>query len=351
MWDGMGNDCTGIYNLLKNELIESFIITRRNKSEKKETHIFDPSHAPVSSLDDIHILHYGGAGYPLENFRKKPGKKILRFHNMTPPEFFKGCNPGAYLSMLKFFHLSILELASLEGEIEICMSDSLFNSETLNQIADIESISIPVILPYKLPRKESNPSLKNNWKQSPTIRICYISRFVPNKKIEDLLKLLYFLKKIYKDSNLVLIGSVISGIEDYFYYLLRIVKELDLEDSVYFLQNVTEEEKKKVLKDSDFFVSMSEHEGFGIPVLEAMQEGVPVLAYDSSALRETMNEGGIVFTDKNFPEIAELLVYLWENKELLLPILDTQYKAMEYYVNFPFKQKVLKAICNLDFQR
>ena len=75
---------------------------------------------------------------------------------------------------------------------------------------------------------------------------------------------------------------------------------------MFFTGKVSEEELKAYYETANLFLCMSEHEGFGVPLLEAMKMGVPVISYRSSAIPETMNGAGILVNEKNYAYIGAL---------------------------------------------
>lgn len=370
-YDGIGNDCIGFQNLFQSMGVENYILTRKNKSPE-HSGVLQWNSRLVESKNDIHILHYGGSGYPLDSFLERKGRKILRFHNITPPEFFRACTPGVFLSMEKFYQKSILELQSLESRIELCLSDSDFNTRTLQEVAKIPAITVPIVRDYS--RKYSNseirrePNLSQNNDQAPNqtqshyqtlnqnsfqnennnsrdMKIVYLSRIVPNKKMEDLVSLLFFVKKIQPNASLHILGSVVPGIESYFHFLQAVIADLGLFDSIVFHHRVSEEEKMAIFDQSDFFVCMSEHEGFGIPVLEAMEAGLPVLA--SLQVEETMKGGGILLDRKDYLRIAELMLEIQSNQNLRQKIIEGQFKALEWYQKFPWQETLQRTVLGL----
>ena len=87
--DGIGNDITGISEYLDTLEINNKIITLKNNFSFTEHKVIELSLSQNSfKNNDIHILHYGISGYPIQIFSNLPGKKILRFHNITPYNFF-----------------------------------------------------------------------------------------------------------------------------------------------------------------------------------------------------------------------------------------------------------------------
>jgi len=84
-------------------------------------------------------------------------------------------------------------------------------------------------------------------------------------------------------------------------------------------------------KLADVYISMSEHEGFGVPLCEAFYNQVPVVAYAAGAVEETMNGGGIICRTKDFFRTAALLYQLHMDKEFRIKILSSQNEALKKY--------------------
>jgi len=100
-----------------------------------------------------------------------------------------------------------------------------------------------------------------------------------------------------RDARLTLVGGQSAGL--YWRALHRLVEELDVADAVTFADSVSHTELLACYRTADVFVLCSEHEGFNVPVLEAMHFGVPVVAYASTAVPDTVGDGGLLLTDKD----------------------------------------------------
>ena len=336
--DGIGNDIRGFHSLFEELGIQSSIVTRvNNAKDKLEVHSI--SKAPKFYSDNVHILHYGGAGYPLDFFVESAGRKILRFHNMTPIYFFK---KFLVEDIFKTFERNetraFLELYSLHKSIDFVLSDSIFNEQEYLKIVDkIDKVKmnvIPVIRNYPLCER----------KKSQGYRIGFLGRWAPNKKLEDLLFTLFYLKKIHQDYKLVLLGKKNQIFNLYNNQITNLITELELSESIETYENLDDDEMNREMLNLDLYLSMSEHEGFGIPILEAMSYGIPVIAFSSSAVVETVYEAGILFTKKEFPLVAELINKIVTSPDIRNQILKNQTERVMRYNNFPFKEKLLDVL-------
>jgi len=333
--DGIGNDIRGFQSIFQKQNFPNAILTRVNNSND-EFEIYSPIKHPKFFSEDVHILHFGGTGYPLEFFQELPGKKILRFHNMTPISFFQDfMSEDLFKTFERNETKSNLELFSLHRSWSYVLSDSNFNqSEYLKLIGDASKtkmLVLPVIRYY--------PQLaKIDFSKK---RIGFLGRWAPNKKLEDLLFTLFFLQKIDPSYTLILIGKKNPAFQTYNNYISDLIQKLELSGRIEIHENLSDENVKKQLSTLDIYLSMSEHEGFGIPILEAMAVGVPVLAFSSSAVIETVKEAGLLFTQKNFPLLAELIHKVISSPQLRDKLIQSQFKRVKAFNEFPFAETLL----------
>src|SRR5205807_4923627 len=135
--------------------------------------------------------------------------------------------------------------------------------------------------------------------------LLFVSRMAPNKRIEDLLKVFAIYRRAWdRDARLFVVGRPDTG--TYAEALQRFAGRLGVEE-VHLAGRVSDAELAAYYAGADVFVSMSEHEGFGLPWVEAMAFGVPVIAYAAGALPETVGNAGILFTQKRYEDLAALV--------------------------------------------
>jgi glycosyltransferase involved in cell wall biosynthesis len=111
-----------------------------------------------------------------------------------------------------------------------------------------------------------------------------------------------------------------------------------------FAGSVRQEELNAYFKLADVFLCMSEHEGFCIPLLEAMHHGVPVLAYAAGAVPETLDGSGVLFTEKKFDAVAEMIARLARDKALRDPIIKRQHERVEAYMKQDLAAELKEAL-------
>lgn len=328
--DGVGNDAIGLHNEFISLGWQSKFITRipRTGNVIKNAEFYSTNQAIRYQPSDIHILHYGGQGYPIERFQTAPGQKILRFHNITPSLYYKdSTTPEIYAAMRRFESLSYLELASLAISCDAAWCDSPFNAYILTSF-DYRSLKVvPICKKYE----ELKPLSKIND------NICFVGRYAPQKKWEDLINFFSIWKIKFPLAKLYCIGSIIGAFDGYFSRLQKLVEDLKLADSVLFKTHLSDDEVISTMRDSGAFVSMSEHEGFCLPILEAYGVGIPVFAFDAGATKTTMNQAGILFKEKDFNGLAELISKQIMDEAQKSKMIQGQFKSLKYYNEYPWQ--------------
>jgi glycosyltransferase involved in cell wall biosynthesis len=256
-----------------------------------------------SSVEGAVILHYS-LGSPLNRLYKdlSKAKKYLIYHNLTPHHWFEGVNPRI-VEDIKSGETELPELCALS---DCLIADSEFNASELKKLG-FESQVIELPLDPEKWNIQLNSGIDSLLKSQGRKNIVHVGRLAPNKCVEDIIKAFYFLHhKIDKNTHLWLVGIDIDT-EIYSFALKRLVYELSLSDAVSFVGRFADSELKALYNNADVYVCASEHEGFCMPVIEAMYFGVPVVAYESSALPYTMKNAGILINSKSHPVFAEII--------------------------------------------
>ena len=149
---------------------------------------------------------------------------------------------------------------------------------------------------------------------------------------------------------MILVGND-KGFENYFELLKKLVKELKLENDVIFTGHIKFEEILAFYKVADLFLCMSEHEGFCVPLVESMFFEIPILAYNSSAIKETLGNTGVIVNEKNYFLISELMGMILSNNELKEEIIKKQTQRLEHFKLEKVEKKLLQLIEKIKEER
>lgn len=125
--------------------------------------------------------------------------------------------------------------------------------------------------------------------------IIFVGRIARNKAQHDLIKIADIYRYINPNFKMYIIGGATDT--EYYEELKYSIEENQLQNYVKLTGKVSNEDLYAYYKSANIFLCMSEHEGFGMPLIEAMLFNLPVLAYNSSNIANTLNEGGVLFEE------------------------------------------------------
>lgn len=249
------------------------------------------------------ILHYS-LGSPLNALYQSltGAKRTLIYHNLTPPQWFQGVNPR----IVKDITEGLAELPKLCAITDRLLADSTFNASELQSLGFKASV-LPLMFDPIRWDIQGNAGIASLLSGDDSIHVLHVGRIAPNKCIEDILKVFYFLHHHVERKSRLWLSGIDIDTELYSYSLKRLVQDFKLEGAVHFCGGMADEEIKSLYEHASVYLCMSEHEGFCLPIIEAMHFGLPVIAYASSAVPETLGDGGILIEDKSPARVAELI--------------------------------------------
>jgi glycosyltransferase involved in cell wall biosynthesis len=248
---------------------------------------------------------------------------VVRYHNITPPEFFAGYLPH----LARQCHQGRRELRAFAPRAELALGVSEFNRRELEASGFRRTAVLPIPLDLdRLAAAPASEAVRALYGDGRT-NLLFVGRIIPNKKIEDLLRLFaVYQRSIDPASRLLLVGDH-WGYEPYLLRLEELARALGVEDVV-FTGQVEDDELRAYYAVAAAYVSMSEHEGFCVPLLEAMACGLPVVAFDAGAVGETLGGAGLLFGAKQPEVAAEVVRRLVKDPDLRRSVLDGQARRL-----------------------
>jgi len=275
--------------------------------------------------DDVAILHLS-VGSPLNPMLPDMKcKKVILYHNVTPGHYFKNIQQQTARVLEKGRE----QTKALAGVADVVLADSEFNARELRDIGFGEVGILPLVLNFDSFCGEPDRKVIKTLDDG-LCNILFVGRCAPNKKIEDLLVAFsMFQRHVEPNSRLIHVGSY-AGLERYYFLLSGMARELKLRNTR-MTGNVPQSHLNAYFQKADLFLCMSEHEGFCIPLIEAMANDIPVMAYSAAAVPETLGGAGVTFTDKNFPIIAEMMGHLTKDANLRQSVITKQRNRVESY--------------------
>lgn len=324
--DAVGNDVLAINALLNNLGIKTKIyaehIDKRIPSDIAESFYKIPN----VEKDDIIVYHLSIGCKAIRNYLlKQDCRKVMVYHNITPSIFFAPYSKDS----VRAVRSGLWDLKILRKSFEACIADSEFNKQDLRKSGYTCPIAVlPVLVPFKDYEQEPDLQLISHYKNDGWKNILFVGRVAPNKCQEDVILSFAVYKKLYNSkARLFLVGNY-GG----FYYdrLQEYIKELGVTDVV-FTGHIPFKTILAYYHLADVFLCMSEHEGFCVPLLEAMKFDVPIVAYSSTAIPYTLGDSGIKVSTKSPKLVAAILDEVLCDTKLRDNVLNEQRKRLKYF--------------------
>jgi L-malate glycosyltransferase len=320
--DAIGNEALVIQGHLRRAGFDSDIFAE--KVHPRMAALARPlwEYGRVSGPETVCLFHFsiGSAAGPL--IYHAPDRLVSIYHNITPAHWFLGFHP--HLAGLCYHGRR--ELETFAGRSELGLGDSEYNRRELVEAGFARTGVLPIVLDLEAYRRRPSAVVRRLYRDGRT-NILFVGRIIPNKKIDDLIRVFTIYKRYHDPrSRLLLVGDH-RGHERYYDRLVEMVRELRTDDVV-FTGHVDEDDLLAYYSVADLFLCLSEHEGFCVPLQEAMGFGVPVVAYDAGAVAETLRGGGVLLKAKPPEMVAELVGQILGDRRLRSAVLATQAKAM-----------------------
>jgi glycosyltransferase involved in cell wall biosynthesis len=246
------------------------------------------------------------------------GPLVVAYHNVTPARFFAGWSYESERLALQ----ADGELSELARRTGLGLAKSTFSRHDLEARGFRPCARLPFVHDTRR-RVPSSPVFDRLYADG-RAHVLAVGRLVPNKRIDDLLRAFALLQRAVPRSRLLLVGD--DGLRPYADALEALARRLRLRDVVV-CGHVEEDELRSAYGLADVLVSLSEHEGYGVPLVEAMLAGVPVVAYDAGAVAETMGGAGVLLGEKRPELVAGVIERLLQDPVLRATVLAGQEKV------------------------
>ena len=296
--DAIGNEA----RLIQKSLQEMGIDGEIYYDERSESGLGIPfDHFKGAQSSATTLLYHFSVGSAIPFRLMELGVRIwTRYHNITPGYFF---NKPKELGARMACNLGRRQLPMIGLVSEAILADSRYNLSELTPYSKAPSTVIPVFRDYGVLGRigaTAKPVFKKDASQK---TILFVGRICPNKAQHDLVELVALAKKFGPTGlRLVLVGGFYS--DDFRDAVVALAKDLgvsislgaraDWSADVVVPGSVSDKDMAACYRDADAFVCLSDHEGFGVPLVEAMTFGLPILAHASSAVTETVGSAGLI---------------------------------------------------------
>lgn len=280
-----------------------------------------PAAALRPGPEDLVLYHHGIASPLSGQLLHLPCRRGVVFHNISPANTYAGT------PLAEALRTGRAQLAAMAPFVDVAIGVSDYNSAELREAGYRDVHTVPLFVePSRFARAGADEQMLRRL-AGPGPVMLSVSRVAPHKRFEDLLALHAQVLEVRPQARLLLVGGYEPG-SRYFRSLQRTARGLS---GVHFLGRLDHAQLVAAYRSADVFVSMSEHEGFGVPLIEAMAAEVPVLAYAAAAVPETLGGAGIAFDEKRFAFLSELVVEVCEDKALRERLLAGQARRLKHF--------------------
>jgi glycosyltransferase involved in cell wall biosynthesis len=289
--DAISNYAVAIRDQLRAQGVVSEIFLPGEHLDPAARHLATPYVEGCIKASDGLIYHHSiGSGLtPLA--RAHAGPKCLVYHNITPAHFFIPYSDRR----VRLLEQGRSELSDLASSFALSVGVSAYNARELAEAGFSDPEVLPLIVDPGAWNTPPDPILMARFQDGRT-NILFVGRVAPNKRQDRLIRAFAAYRKLDPMARLVFVGGFDLA-DPYYVSLEWMVSKFGLGDHVLFLGSIPDPGLQACYRTAHLFWSMSEHEGFGVPLIEAMWFDVPVLALSSSAVPETMGRAGALFAD------------------------------------------------------
>ncbi|UCF93858.1 MAG: glycosyltransferase family 4 protein [Desulfobacterales bacterium] len=340
--DAISNDMLGMYEVLLNQGHEAGLFAEESSVAGYPVQPIEEMRYFLAQPEDIAIYHFAtGWGLGLKLLKEMKCRKVIKYHNVTPPHFFAGVNSD-YEHVCRMGRWQLAELA--KHEVDLYLADSEYNRRELIVFGANASRS-KVVPPFhhidRLIAIEADLEVLDCYNDE-DINIVMVGRLVPNKGHQALIEAFAIYHGRYNpQSRLLIVGAEDLRLRPYTDALHQKTKNYGLENRIIFTGKVSDAALKAHYLIADVFLIVSRHEGFCVPLVEAMSMKIPVIAHACTAIPHTVGKTGIVWDEEDPELMAASVNTLAQDPDLRLALgemgwqrYQTQYTTKQIAADF-----------------
>ena len=300
--DAIGDSARRVRNLLRSMGHDSEIYAMTIDDDLR--HDIRPFADAAAKKGDVTIFHFALPSPMTREFASLPNGRVMQYHNVTPARYFAPYEPALF----RLASIARDELASLAGSTDMALGDSEYNRHELDELGFTKTGVMPIAVDTQRLTEAADQPVLDEILDDGLVNFLFVGRIAPNKRIEDHIKLAEQYKR-YIDAyyRFIFVGRY-DVVPRYYAAIRALMAEYKLlPERFVFTGPVPDAELAAYYRASSVYISLSEHEGFCVPLVEAMAMDVPVLAYSAAAVPDTLGGAGVQFAPKDLEYAAELL--------------------------------------------
>ncbi len=284
--DAVGRHTLRLRDVFVSRGIESRVYVEMIDPETEaETRLF-PRYADEAQRGDVLLYQFATASAIASWLAERRETLAVNYHNVTPPEYYAAWNNPMARHQLRALH----ERANLATRTSLAVAVSAFNEAELRTAGYARTAVVP---PAAIAPTTGAAALDTPRPTRAGPRWICVGRVAPNKGVELALMALLVARAHHDpDVTLQVVGRPV--VPAYSRALERFAAELGILEAVTFRGGISDADLVAAMAQSDALIMASRHEGFGVPVIEAMTMGLPVVANREGALPEVVGDAGLL---------------------------------------------------------
>jgi glycosyltransferase involved in cell wall biosynthesis len=315
--DAVSNDLLGMRRWFRRRGIEAHAYAGRcHEDLRHQVRRLRAYERHLEGGDDLLIYHHS-VGWPagMALYERSRNRKIVRYHNVTPPGFYRPYNPRHVAACIRG-NKDTRRL--VHSRPELLLAASAFNARGL--VAAGADASVCHALPPlhtigDLDRLPLDEELAAQLEDQ--TNLLFVGRVTPNKGHLHLIRALaYYRRYLGGEAHLYLVGGFDAGIPGYLEQLQSEIRRHCLDEYVHLRGKVGASQLRTYYAYASVFACASEHEGFCVPLVEAMYYGIPIVAYAGSGVGETLADAGLTWALPEPALFAESIQQIVERPEI-----------------------------------
>ncbi len=274
---------------------------------------------------DLLLVHYSRDSTLHDAVFSCACPKAMLFHDVTPPSYFAAVDS----THRELAERGLDSLPRYAPATAAAAAHSEFSAHTLSRAGYRDPAVLPYLLDDSLYELAPDPAVLG-LHAGHRFRLLAVGRVAPNKCLEDCLFVLDYLQKFENPRWGLTIAGSHRGLESYRLKLETLCADLRLQN-VAFTGGISQDQLLAYYRVSGALLWMSEHEGFGVPLVEAMRLDLPVFAFAAGATPEVLGQSGVLFPEKDWTAVAEAIARTTRDTGLRERILEGQrarYRAL-----------------------
>jgi len=323
--DAIGNDCLELQRIFWSAGVRSELFAWEAKPEVRALVRDYHELETVQRRDGLLLIHHSIGNDAVPEVAGLPIRKAVVYHNITPAKYFAGLND----ELMRYADVGREQLKLLAKSAELGIADSDYNRKELEEAGLANTAVVPPLVDWEDFDRPPDQDVARRLADERTA-ILTVGQILPHKAVHDVVAAFARYRDSDRTAHLYLVGPTAMSAG----YLDRVrgdIRKLGLDGAVTLTGSVTVEQLVAYYRGATAFLTLSEHEGFCVPLLEAMRSDLPVVANAAAAIPETLGDGGILVEDRSPGAVAAQLERVVRDQALRKELIEKGRRRVETF--------------------